>query len=81
MTADPPFDFTAQPSGDGHFLHIVPTGFLAPGRTLHGCAWRAAGRATGAPGGVDDTIRFRTAPRAAAADRRCDGSGRCRRSG
>ena len=30
VIADPPFDFTAQPSGDRHFLHIVPTGFLPP---------------------------------------------------
>ena len=60
VTADPPFDFTAQPSGDGHFLHIVPTGFLPPGRTfrLHvEGAWSGDGRS----GAVDDTIQFRTA--------------------
>jgi outer membrane protein assembly factor BamB len=55
-----PFDFTVQPSGDGHFLHIVPTGFLAPGRTysvrIEG-GWAGDGRS----GAVDDTIRFRTA--------------------
>ena len=32
VTADPPFDFTVQPSGDGHYLHVTPTGFL-PART------------------------------------------------
>ena len=61
MTADPPFAFTAQPSGDGHFLHITPTGFLPPGRTftlrVEG-GWAADDRS----GAVDDTIRFRTAP-------------------
>jgi outer membrane protein assembly factor BamB len=60
VTADPPFDFTAQPSGDGHFLHIVPTGFLPPGRTftlrVRG-GWSGDGRS----GSVDDTIRFRAA--------------------
>ena len=61
MTADPPFDFTAQPSGDGHFLHIVPTGFLAPGRTF---TLRVEGgfAGDGRSGAVADTIRFRTAP-------------------
>ncbi len=61
VTADPPFDFTAQPSGDGHFLHIVPTGFLAPGRTF---TLRVEGGFAGdqRSGAVADTIRFRTAP-------------------
>jgi hypothetical protein len=60
VTADPPFPFTVQPSGDGHFLHITPTDFLPPGRTftLHvNGGWTAADRS----GAVDDTIRFRTA--------------------
>jgi outer membrane protein assembly factor BamB len=60
VTADPPFDFTVQPSGDGHFLHITPTDFLPPGRTftLHvRGAWSASDRS----GTVDDTVRFRTA--------------------
>jgi outer membrane protein assembly factor BamB len=60
VTADPPFEFTAQPSGDGHFLHIVPTGFLPPNRTfrLHiEGGWSGDGQS----GTVDDTIRFRTA--------------------
>ena len=60
VTADPPFEFTVQPSGDGHFLHITPTGFLPPGRsfTLHvDGGWSAADRS----GRMTDTIRFRTA--------------------
>jgi len=61
VTSDPPFEFTAQPSGDGHFLHIVPTGFLPPGRTfrLH---VRSGWSGDDTSGTVDDTIRFRTAP-------------------
>jgi outer membrane protein assembly factor BamB len=60
VTADPPFDFTVQPSGDGHFLHITPTDFLPPNRTfaLHiRGGWTGDGRS----GTVDDTVRFRTA--------------------
>jgi hypothetical protein len=60
VTTTPAFPFTLQPSGDGHFLHIVPTGFLAPGRRyvvhVEG-AWTGDGRA----GTVADSIRFRTA--------------------
>jgi outer membrane protein assembly factor BamB len=55
-----PFPFTSQLSGDGHFLHITPTGFLAPGRSyaVHiQSGWSGDGRT----GTVDDTIRFRTA--------------------
>jgi outer membrane protein assembly factor BamB len=60
VTADPQFDFTVQPSGDGHFLHIVPTGFLAPGRRYRLRVegdWAGDGRT----GTVDETIGFRTA--------------------
>ncbi len=60
VTADPPFEFTAQPSGDGHFVHIVPTGFLPPGRTFRlqvEGGWSGDDRS----GAVADTIRFRTA--------------------
>ena len=59
----PPFAFTTQLSGDGHFLEIVPDGLPAPGHRL-----RAARRGRLAPatararGRCDDTIRFRTAP-------------------
>jgi len=28
---EPPFPFTAEPSADGHYLHIVPDDFLEPG--------------------------------------------------
>jgi outer membrane protein assembly factor BamB len=61
VTADPSFEFTAQPSGDGHYLHIVPTGFLPPGRTF---SLHVEGGWSGdeQSGTVDDTIRFRTAP-------------------
>jgi hypothetical protein len=31
VSVKPPFPFTAQLSGDGHFLHVLPTGFLTPG--------------------------------------------------
>jgi len=61
VTADPPFDFTAQPSGDGHFLHIVPTGFLPPGRTFR-LRIQGGWSGDGQSGTVDDTIGFRTAP-------------------
>jgi outer membrane protein assembly factor BamB len=61
ITADPPFDFTAQPSGDGHFLRIVPTGFLPPGRTFR-LRIQGAWSGDGQSGAVDDTISFRTAP-------------------
>jgi hypothetical protein len=60
VTADPPFPFTVEPSGDGHFLQIAPTGLLAPGRRY---ALRVEGEWTGdgRSGRVADTIRFRTA--------------------
>jgi outer membrane protein assembly factor BamB len=60
VTASPRFDFTAEPSGDGRFLHVVPTGFLAPGRRyalrIDG-GWSGEGRS----GRVASTIAFRTA--------------------
>jgi len=60
VTADPPFDFTVQPSGDGHYLHVTPTGFLPAGREF---TLRVEGGWTGddRSGAVADTIRFRTA--------------------
>jgi hypothetical protein len=61
ITADPPFDFTVQPSGDGHFLHIVPTGFLAPD-TRYRLRIQGGWSGDGQTGSVDDTISFRTAP-------------------
>ena len=61
VASDPPFDFTAQLSGDGHFLHVVPTGFLTPGRTYHLSIdgfWEGDGRL----GRVGSQMRFFTAP-------------------
>lgn len=31
ITASPPFSFTVEPSSDGHYIHILPDGFLEPG--------------------------------------------------
>jgi hypothetical protein len=70
--ADPPFNFSAQLSGDGHYLFVVPDGFLEPstqytlklnGLYTSGPA-RVATGPLGATGGgaVNDTISFRTAP-------------------
>ena len=71
VTANPPFDFTAELSGDGHFVHIAPSGFLSPGTDYE---VRVAGNylAGGIPvgntviggtqvGRFDDALRFRTA--------------------
>lgn len=33
ITASPPFSFTVEPSADGHYIHILPDGFLAPDTT------------------------------------------------
>ena len=60
VTADPSFPFSVQPSGDGHFLDIVPKGFLRPGRRYEVRVegdWEGDGRS----GTVGDAIRFRTA--------------------
>lgn len=70
VEADPPFPFTAQLSGDGHFLHVVPTGFLAPGRE-YGLRLRGPVLTGGTPQGntvvgakptgtFSDVLRFRT---------------------
>ncbi len=59
VTADPPFEFSAEPSGDGHFLHVVPSGLLDPGRSYElriEDGWTAPGRS----GAVASAIRFRT---------------------
>lgn len=71
VKATPPFAFSTQLSGDGHYLFITPTGFLRPGTAY---AVRVAGTYTAkgvkvggiTVGGTDagpfgDTIRFRTA--------------------
>ena len=62
VSTSPPFPFGTQLSGDGHFLYVVPDGFLAPGHQLRRSARRATGPATAPPASVDDAIRFRTAP-------------------
>jgi outer membrane protein assembly factor BamB len=61
VSASPRFDFTAEPSGDGHFLHIAPSGFLRPD-TRYRLRVRAPWSGDGRLGRVADTIRFRTAP-------------------
>jgi len=69
---DPPFHFDAQLSGDGRYLFIAPTDFLAPGTTykvtLSG-QWssngaRVANYQVGATraGSFGDSFTFRTAP-------------------
>ena len=61
VSADPPFDFQTQLSGDGHYLFIRPDGFLDPDTDyrvrVHG-DWAAPPDA----GSFDNTLRFRTAP-------------------
>ncbi len=66
--ADPPFPFASQLSGDGHFLHVLPDGFLKPGAkyslSFDG-SWSAESAQGGndaQAGGFDDRIRFKTAP-------------------
>jgi outer membrane protein assembly factor BamB len=61
VTARPGFDLTTQPSGDGHFLHVLPTGFLKP-RTTYRLRVTGSWSGDGKAGRVRDTIRFRTAP-------------------
>ncbi len=71
VRTSPRFAFTAQPSGDGHFLQIVPKGFLRPG-TDYRVRVVGAYAAGGTPvantiegarkaGRFGSTIRFRTA--------------------
>jgi outer membrane protein assembly factor BamB len=72
VTADPPFDFTAELSGDGHYVFVVPNDFLKPDTdyTLHvGGAYTAGGLRVGPQtvGGTSaapfgDSIKFHTAP-------------------
>ncbi|MBI2382991.1 MAG: PQQ-binding-like beta-propeller repeat protein [Gammaproteobacteria bacterium] len=63
----PPFDFVADLSGDGHFLHIAPTGFLEPDTdyelTVSAPYLVGAPAAGAAPAGtVTAGYRFRSAP-------------------
>lgn len=61
VSVDPPFAFSAEPSGDGHFLHLTPDDFLSPGRSyavkVEG-GWTGDGRG----GPVASTVSFRTDP-------------------
>ena len=61
VSVDPPFAFDAEPSGDGHFLHVAPRGFLEPD-TAYEVKVRAPWSGDGQAGEVADTLRFRTAP-------------------
>jgi outer membrane protein assembly factor BamB len=71
VSTRPHFDFTAALSGDAHFLHVAPTGFLRP-NTTYRVRIRGDYAAGGRPlantvvdqkraGRFDTTIRFRTA--------------------
>jgi outer membrane protein assembly factor BamB len=55
VRTDPPFDFSAELSGDGHFVHVVPRDFLRPDTEYR---VRVEGNSTA--GGFGDTLRFRT---------------------
>jgi outer membrane protein assembly factor BamB len=57
----PDFPFSAELSGDGHFLHILPTGFLRPD-TGYRLDLAGGWSAPDASGRLDDEIRLRTAP-------------------
>ncbi|TMM10412.1 MAG: PQQ-like beta-propeller repeat protein, partial [Actinobacteria bacterium] len=71
--ANPPFPFTVELSGDGHYVFLRPTGFLRPstnysvrvsGLYKSGGVHVVTGGVGGTGGGAfDDTIRFRTVPR------------------
>ena len=61
VTADPPFDFTAQPSGDGHLPAHDPDRVPAAGARVHPARRGRLGRRRCAPAPSADTIRFRTA--------------------
>jgi outer membrane protein assembly factor BamB len=57
---DPPFDFSTQLSADGRYIHILPDGFLEPGRQYR---IDLAGQYTnGSGGGFSDRITLRTKP-------------------
>jgi outer membrane protein assembly factor BamB len=68
----PPFDFTAETSGDGHYLFVTPSGFLQPSTdyslrvsgAYSGQGLRVGNLSIGATSAAPfaDTIHFRTAP-------------------
>jgi outer membrane protein assembly factor BamB len=71
VTTVPAFDFTARLSGDGHYVFVVPDGFLEPGRgyavsieggyTTTGLPASRVPPDTPTAGTFGDTVRFRTA--------------------
>jgi outer membrane protein assembly factor BamB len=72
VSIDPPVPFTAQLSGDGHYLFLVPDGALTPGQDysvrVHG-NYTAGGLAIGnarvggtQAGSFDQTLRYHVAP-------------------
>ena len=72
IQTSPAFPFHAETSGDGHYVFVVPDGFLTPGRTysvrVKGL-WEANGAGLGdvrlgasSVGSVDQTLSYRIAP-------------------
>jgi hypothetical protein len=57
----PGFPFGAELSGDGHFLHLLPAGFLRP-KTEYSLDVGGEWTAPRESGRFGDAIRFRTAP-------------------
>jgi hypothetical protein len=75
ISASPPFSFTVEPSADGHYIHILPAGFLEPDTeytlTIDGNTY-TGGVALGnltlggrKQGRFGDTLTFTTEPSAA----------------
>ncbi len=75
VSVTPPFSFTVEPSADGHYIHIIPEGFLEPD-TLYTIAvegnYYTGGVAVGnltlggrKQGRFEDSFTFRTAAPAA----------------
>jgi outer membrane protein assembly factor BamB len=72
VKTDPPFAFSAELSGDGHFVFVVPQDFLRPDteyRVRVAGQWTADGIPVGNPvvggtrvGSFGDSFRFRTRP-------------------
>jgi outer membrane protein assembly factor BamB len=61
VSPSPRFPFTAELSGDGHFIDVLPTGFLRPD-TEYSLRFGGEWTAGDASGPFNDEIRFRTAP-------------------
>ena len=72
MTTSPPFAFRTQLAGDGHFIHVVPDGFLRPDTRY---SVRVAG------GWEGDGARDRWTARSASARLRCAAGARRSRPG